>query len=136
MCEGVLHIRGVQGPKKTGTVKARLEAVEQEIFRFQGMVERGLSANHSMITEFIRDPKVDGRSLKGTIFTHNKQINFRQGQIFDFQNQIFEYEAKFKGMSSAASCRTLETRASSYDVEPVPRKSEDKFASTSSSTPP
>jgi hypothetical protein len=32
MREGVLHIRDVQGPKKTGSVEARLEAVEQEIF--------------------------------------------------------------------------------------------------------
>ena len=50
--EGVLHIWDVQGPKKEGNEKARLEAVEQEIFKCQGMVERGLSANHSMITKF------------------------------------------------------------------------------------
>ena len=28
MREGVLHIRDVQGPKRTGSVEARLEAVE------------------------------------------------------------------------------------------------------------
>ena len=52
MREGVLHIRDVQGPKRTGSVEARIEAVEQDIFKCQRMVERGLSANHSMITEF------------------------------------------------------------------------------------
>ena len=76
MREGVLHIRDVQGPKKTGSVEARLEAVEQEIFKCQKMVERGLSANHSMITEFTRDQTVDGRSVKDIISTLNEQINF------------------------------------------------------------
>ena len=135
MREGVLHIRDVQGPKKTGSMEARLEAVEQEIFKCQGMVERGLSANHLMITEFTRDHKVDGRSMKDIVFTFNEQINFLQSQIYDLQNQVFEYEARFKGMSLAASCRTQETRASSYDGEPLPWKPEEKFASTSSPPP-
>ena len=39
MRDGVLHIRDVQGPKKTETMEPRLEAVEQEIFKCQGMVE-------------------------------------------------------------------------------------------------
>jgi hypothetical protein len=28
LCEGVLHIRDIQGPKKEGSEKVRLEAVE------------------------------------------------------------------------------------------------------------
>ncbi|KAE8771611.1 40S ribosomal protein S5-1 [Hordeum vulgare] len=103
MRDGVLHIRNVQVPKKTWTMEARLEAVEREIIRCQGMVERGLSSNHSMITEFTRDLKVDGMPLEYIIFTLNEQINFLQSQIFDVQNQIFEYVARFKGMSLAAS---------------------------------
>ncbi|XP_020169623.1 uncharacterized protein [Aegilops tauschii subsp. strangulata] len=79
MCEGALHIQDAQGPNRTGSVEARLEAVEQDIFKFQGMVERGLSANHSMITEFTRDHMVDGRSMKDIVFTFNKQINFLHG---------------------------------------------------------
>ncbi|KAI5018203.1 hypothetical protein ZWY2020_043091 [Hordeum vulgare] len=57
MCDGVLHTQDVKGPKKTGTMEARFEAVEKETFRCQGMVERGLTANHSMITKFTRDQK-------------------------------------------------------------------------------
>ncbi|KAE8792612.1 40S ribosomal protein S5-1 [Hordeum vulgare] len=38
MHEGVLHICDVQGPKKEGSDKARLAALEQEIFKCQGMV--------------------------------------------------------------------------------------------------
>ncbi|KAE8797491.1 40S ribosomal protein S5-1 [Hordeum vulgare] len=119
MHEGVLHIRDVQGPKKTGTMEAKLEAVEEEIFKCQGMVDHGLSVNHLMIMDFTHDQKVDGTSFKDIIFTLNEQINFLQGQIFDIQNQIFKYESRFKGMSLGAGCRTLETRASSYNGEPL-----------------
>src|SRR3990170_4277680 len=135
MCEGVLHIRDVQGPKGKGTMDARLEAMEQEVFKCKGMVERGLRANHLMITDFTRDHKVDGRSMKDIIFSLNEQINFLQSQIYDLQYQAFEYEARFKGMSLAASCRTRETRASSYDGEPLSWKPEDKLATISSSPP-
>ena len=107
--------------------------MEQEVFLCKGMVERGLIAIHSMITELTRDLKVDGRSMKDVIFTLNEQINFLQGKIYDLQNQVFEYEARFKGMSLATSCRTLETHSSSYDGEPFPWKPEDKIATT---TPP
>jgi hypothetical protein len=99
MHEGVLHIRDVQGPKKTGSVEARLEAVEQEIFKCQGMVEHELSANHSMITEFTREHKLDGQSMGDIIFKLNERIDYLQGQIYDLQHQKFEYEARFKGMS-------------------------------------
>ena len=59
MSEGMLHIRDVEGPKKTGSVETRLEAMEQQVFKCQGMVERGLNANHMMITEFTRNHKMD-----------------------------------------------------------------------------
>ena len=84
MCEGVLHIWDVQGPKKTGSVEARLEAVEQEIFKCQGMVERGLSANHSMITELTCNQKVDGQSMGDIVFKLNEWIDYLQGQIYHY----------------------------------------------------
>ena len=48
MHEGVLHIRDVEGPRRTGSGETRLEAMEQ-VFKCQGMVERGLNANLMMI---------------------------------------------------------------------------------------
>ncbi|KAE8802861.1 40S ribosomal protein S5-1 [Hordeum vulgare] len=76
--DGVLHIRDVQGPKKMGTVEARLEAVEREVFRREGMVERGLSANQTIITKFTRGLKVDGTPLEDIVFTlngvHNRSL--------------------------------------------------------------
>ncbi|KAE8811512.1 40S ribosomal protein S5-1 [Hordeum vulgare] len=97
MRDGVLHIRYVHRPKKMGTMEPRLEVMEEEVFKCQGMVERGLSANHSMIMEFTRDLEVDGRPLEDIIFTLNDQFNFLQDQVFYLQYQIFEYEERFKG---------------------------------------
>ncbi|KAE8791393.1 40S ribosomal protein S5-1 [Hordeum vulgare] len=55
----MLHIRDVEGPKKTGSMETRLEAMEQQVFKCQGMVEHGLNVNHMMITEFTNNPKMD-----------------------------------------------------------------------------
>ncbi|KAE8796408.1 40S ribosomal protein S5-1 [Hordeum vulgare] len=63
MHEGVFHIRDVKGPKKTGSVEARLEAVEQQVFKCQGMVERGLNANDMMIIEFTNKHKIDANDI-------------------------------------------------------------------------
>ena len=62
---------------------ARLEAMEQEVFRCKGMVERGVNANHLMIADYTRDLKVDGKSMKDIVFTLNEQINFLQSHIYD-----------------------------------------------------
>ncbi|XP_020153619.1 uncharacterized protein [Aegilops tauschii subsp. strangulata] len=87
MHEGVLHIRDVQWPKKTGSEKARLVAVEQEMLKCQGMVERGLIASHSMITKFNREHKLARQEEIGdTIFKLNDRIAFLLAQIYDFQN--------------------------------------------------
>ena len=50
MHEGLLHIRNVEGPRRTWSVETKLEAVEQQVFKCQGMVEHGLNANQMMIT--------------------------------------------------------------------------------------
>ena len=66
--EGVLHIRDVEGPKKTGSMEARLKAMEQQVFKCQGMVEHGLDTNHMMITEFANNHKLDAKNIGETIF--------------------------------------------------------------------
>ena len=55
MHEGVLHTRDVEGPRQTESVETKHEAMEQQIFKCQGMVECKLNANHLMITKFTRD---------------------------------------------------------------------------------
>ncbi|KAE8768620.1 40S ribosomal protein S5-1 [Hordeum vulgare] len=87
MCEGVLHICDVEGPKKTGSVEARREAMEQQVFKCQGMVERGLNANHMMILEFTNKHKIDSSDIGKHLSRLYDRIDHLQAQIYDLQNQ-------------------------------------------------
>ncbi|KAE8773719.1 40S ribosomal protein S5-1 [Hordeum vulgare] len=87
MSEGMLHIRDVEGPKKTGSVETRLEAMEQQVLKCQGMVERGLNANHTMITEFTSNHKMDAIDIGKHLSRLYDRVDQLQGQIYDPQNQ-------------------------------------------------
>ncbi|KAE8778183.1 40S ribosomal protein S5-1 [Hordeum vulgare] len=87
MHEGVLHIRDVEGPKKTESEEARLKAMEQQVFKCQGIVERGLSANHMMITEFTNKHKIDANDIGKHLSRLYDRIDHLQAQIYDLQNQ-------------------------------------------------
>ena len=137
MREGVLHIRDVERPRRTGSMETKLEAMEQEVFKCQGMVERGLNANQMMIMEFTNNHKVDAKVIGETIFKLQEKIEHLQAQIYDLQNQNYEYECRFKRMSLAADLRIPETRSSFYVGEPMPWKMGDKpTSSTTPSSPP
>ena len=135
MHEGVLHIPDVEGPRRTESVETRLEAMEQQVFKCQGMVERGLNANHMMIAEFTNNHKLDAKNIGETIFKLHEKIQHLQAQIYDLQNQNCEYEYRFKRMSLAVDLRIPETRSSFYDGEPMPWKRDDKPTSSSTPTP-
>ncbi|KAE8798831.1 40S ribosomal protein S5-1 [Hordeum vulgare] len=87
MHEGMLHIRDVEGPKKTESMEMRLEAMEQQVFKCQGMVERGLNANHMMITEFTNKHRIDANDIAKHLSRLCDRIDQLQGQIYDLQNQ-------------------------------------------------
>ncbi|KAE8810030.1 40S ribosomal protein S5-1 [Hordeum vulgare] len=89
MREEVLHIRDVEGSKKTGSVEARLEAMEQQVFKCQGMVERGLNANHMMIMEFTNKHKIDVNDIGKHLSRLYDRIDHLQAQIYDLQNQNY-----------------------------------------------
>ena len=72
--EGVPHIRNIEGPRRTGSMETRLEAMEQQVFKCQGMVERGLNANHMMIAEFTNNHKMDTKNIGEAIFKLHKKI--------------------------------------------------------------
>ncbi|KAE8798520.1 40S ribosomal protein S5-1 [Hordeum vulgare] len=93
MHEGVLHIRDVEGPKKTGSVETRLEAMEQQVFKCQGMVERELNANHTMITEFTNKHKINANDIGKHFSRLYDRIDQLQAQIYDLQNQNSENDA-------------------------------------------
>ncbi|KAE8810777.1 40S ribosomal protein S5-1 [Hordeum vulgare] len=105
MHEGVLHIRDVEGSKKTGSTEARLKAMEQQVFKCQGMVERGLNANHLMIVEFTHKHKLDAEDFSDHIFNIYEKIEHLKSHIYDLKNQNCEYEYIFKKMSLAAGLR-------------------------------
>ncbi|KAE8803758.1 40S ribosomal protein S5-1 [Hordeum vulgare] len=90
MHDGVLHIRDVEGPKRTRSLEARLEAMEQQGFKCQEMVERGLNANHMMITEFTNKHKIDAKDIGEHLFKLYDRIDRLQARIYDVQNQNYE----------------------------------------------
>ena len=85
MRDGLMHIRDVEGPRRTGSVEMRLEAMEQQVFKCQGMMERRLNANHMMIAEFTNNHKLDGKNIGETIFKLHEKIEHLQAQIYDLQ---------------------------------------------------
>ncbi|KAE8783763.1 40S ribosomal protein S5-1 [Hordeum vulgare] len=98
MREGMLHIRDVEGPKKTGSMETRLEAMEQQVFKCQGMLERGLNANHMMITEFTNKHRIDANDIGKHLSRLYDRVDQLEGQIYDLQNQNYEYEYRFKSI--------------------------------------
>ena len=80
--EGVLHIRDVEAQRKTGSVETRLEAMEQQVFKFQEMVERGLDSNHMMTAEFTNNHKLDAKDIGEAIFKLREKIEHLQAQIY------------------------------------------------------
>ena len=99
--------------------------------------ERGLNTNHSMITEFTRDHKLDNNDIGEAIFKLHEKIEHLLAQIYDLQNQNCEYEYRFERMSLAVYLRIPETRSSFYDGEPMPWKMDAKpTTSTTPSSPP
>ncbi|KAI4985919.1 hypothetical protein ZWY2020_018549 [Hordeum vulgare] len=133
MSEGMLHIHDVEGPKKTGSVETRLEAMEQQVFKCQGMVERGLNANHMMITEFTSNHKMDAIDIGKHLSRLYDRVDQLQGQIYDLQNQNCEYEYRFKSVRLAPDLRIPATCSSCHDGAPMPWKTEDQ---TTPTTPP
>ncbi|KAE8821821.1 40s ribosomal protein s5-1 [Hordeum vulgare] len=105
MWEGMLHIRDVEGPKKTGSMETRLEAMEQQVFKCQGMVERGLNANHMMIIEFTNKHRIDANDIGKHLSRLYDRVDQLQGQIYDLQNQNCEYEYRFKSIRSRSGHR-------------------------------
>ena len=126
----------VDGPKGTGSVELRLEAMEQQVFKCQGMVERGINASHMMLVEFTNNYKPDAKNIGETIFKLHEKIEHLQAQIYDLQNQNCEYEYRFKRMSLAADLRIPETRSSFYDGEPMPWKVDENLPSSTTPPPP
>ena len=75
MRDGLLHIRDVEGPRRTGSVETRLEAMEQQVFKCQGMVERGINASHMMLAEFTNNYKPMPRTPRRPSSSHMRKLS-------------------------------------------------------------
>ncbi|KAE8790653.1 40s ribosomal protein s5-1 [Hordeum vulgare] len=61
--------------------------MEQQVFKCQGMVECGLNANHTMITEFTSNHKMDAIDIGKHLSRLYDRVDQLQGQIYDLRNQ-------------------------------------------------
>ncbi|KAE8815293.1 40S ribosomal protein S5-1 [Hordeum vulgare] len=116
MREGMLHIRDVEGPKKTGSVETRLEAMEQQVFKCQGMMEHGLNANYMMITEFTNKHRIYANDIGKHLSRLYDRIDQLQGQIYDLQNQNCEYEYRFKSISPSTAVPASDLTSAPWDI--------------------
>ena len=53
--DDVLHKQDLEEPKKKGDEIKMLDEVKHEVFKCKKMVERGVEANHSMISDLTND---------------------------------------------------------------------------------
>ncbi|KAE8771143.1 40S ribosomal protein S5-1 [Hordeum vulgare] len=126
----MLHIRDVEGPKKTGSMETRLEAMEQQVFKCEGMVERGLNANHMMITEFTNKHMIFANDIGKHLSRLYDRIDQLQAQIYDLQNQNSE------AMEEAESSDTDTTQAHEDSIEGPPPSKCAHAAETTGPPPP
>jgi hypothetical protein len=124
--DGKLQIEDVQGPTGEGSLEARMEALEQEVFKYKKMAVREVDIIHRINQELITKHKKETVELWDDILSLHETTNKLQAQLYDLQNQNCEYEARFKQMSAAAGFRILETKSSFLDGEPLPWKSKDE----------
>jgi hypothetical protein len=123
--DGKVQIEDIRGPKGEGSLEARMEELEQEVFRYKKMAEHEVDIIHRINQELITKHKKETTELWDDILSLHETTNKLQAQLYDLQNQNYEYEARFKQISAAASFRILETKSSFLDWEPLPWKSDD-----------
>jgi hypothetical protein len=123
--DGELQIEDVQGPMGEGSLEARMEALEQEVFKYKKMAEREMDIIYRINQELVAKHKKETVELWSDIFSLHETTNQLQAQLYDLQNQNCEYKARFKQMSVAASFRILETKTSFLDGDPLPWKFDD-----------
>jgi hypothetical protein len=94
--DGELQIKDVQVPKGEGSLEARMEALEQEVFKYKKMAEHELDIIHMINQELVAKYKKETTKLSKDIFSLHETTNQLQPQLYDLQNQNCEYEARFQ----------------------------------------
>ncbi|KAE8792527.1 hypothetical protein D1007_32929 [Hordeum vulgare] len=120
--DGVLHKEDPKGPVKEGSTEARMEEVEQEVFKYKLMIERGVEANFDISTELKKQHEKDMKEVRSIISALETKVFELQGHIHDLQNQNCEYELKFLRMGLSTESWILETEESCVEGGPLPWK--------------
>jgi hypothetical protein len=120
--DGELQIKDVQGPKGERSLEARMEALEQEVFKYKKMAEREVDIIYRINQELVAKYKKETTELWKDVLSLQERTSQLQAQLYDVQNQNCEYETRFQQMSAAASFRILETNTSFLDGGPLPWK--------------
>jgi hypothetical protein len=61
--DGELQIKDVQGPKGEGNLETRMEALEQEVFKYKKMAEREVDIIHRINQELVTKTKTVSMKL-------------------------------------------------------------------------
>jgi hypothetical protein len=84
--DGKLQIDDVQGPTGEGSLKARMEALEQDVFKYNNMAEREVDIIHRINHELIAKHKKKTAELWDDILSLHETTNKLQAQLYDLQN--------------------------------------------------
>src|ERR1041384_6298911 len=96
--------------------------MEQELFKYEKMVEHGVEDNFDMMNKLKAFHKKETEEMLSSLATLEEKLHGIQAQIYDLQNQNCEYELKFSCMGLATECRISETKMSFEIGEPLPWK--------------
>src|SRR4051812_7633402 len=110
--DGVLHKEYLKGPVKEGSTEERLKEMEHEVFKYKKMVELSVEDNFDMMNELKAFHKKEMKEMLSSLTALEDKVYEIQAQIYDLQNQNYEYELKFLRMSLDIECRILETHMS------------------------
>ncbi|KAE8819360.1 hypothetical protein D1007_02862 [Hordeum vulgare] len=120
--DGVLHKEDLKGPVKEGSTEARMEEVEQDVFKYKLMIDRGVKANFDIIAELKKQHEKERKEVRSIISALETKVFELQGHIYNLQNHNCEYELKFLRMGLSAKSRILETKESCVEGGPLPWK--------------
>ena len=107
---------------KEGSTEARMEDVEQEVFKYKLMIERGVEGNCDIIAKMKREHEEEIKEERSIISALETKVSELQRHISHLQNQNCEYELKFLRLGLAAESRILETEESCVEGGPLPWK--------------
>ena len=73
--DGEVQIKEVQGPKGEGSLEDRMEALEQEVFRYKKMAEREVDIIHKICSELITKHQKETAELKDEVLALRQTTN-------------------------------------------------------------